>query len=77
VSVAGGITAFWEILEAWIVIFFYKTQGPEWLGWQGDIWDAQNDMTMALTAAILAMVFLTKMQDRSVAKVLRKERVTW
>lgn len=72
ISVAGGITAFWEILEAWIVMLFYKKEGQEWLGWQGDIWDAQWDMTMCFTGAILALLFLRKAHDRSMANVSRK-----
>ena len=76
-SIAGAITAIWEILEAYTVIFFYKTAGPEWLGWQGDIWDAQNDMLACLVGATIAMVLFAKLHDRSMQKAIKKERAIW
>ena len=77
VSICGAITAMWEILEAWIVQLFYTTSGPEWLGWQGDIWDAQNDMTMCFIGAILAVVLIGRLHDASIAKVQKKERAVF
>ncbi|MBI3837323.1 MAG: hypothetical protein HY288_05245 [Planctomycetia bacterium] len=38
---------------------------------QGDPWDAQWDMALALWGATMALVFLSKLQDRSIAKVQR------
>ena len=48
VSVCLAFSAFYELLEWWIVVLFYPTSGAEWLGMQGDPWDAQEDMLMAL-----------------------------
>jgi len=59
-----GFSAFYELAEAWMVIAFYPDAGPEWLGTQGDPWDAQWDMTMALVGAILAQLTLGAAQDR-------------
>ncbi|MFM1882196.1 MAG: putative rane protein, partial [Planctomycetota bacterium] len=33
----------------------------EWLGTQGDPWDAQWDMTMALIGAVLAMITVPRL----------------
>jgi len=60
-----GFSAFYELTEAWMVIAFYPDAGPEWLGTQGDPWDAQWDMTMALVGAILAQLTLGSAQDRA------------
>jgi putative membrane protein len=65
VCVCLAFSALWEIIETWTVIVFYPTTGQEWLGMQGDIWDAQHDMTMALTGAALAVLTLSRLHDRS------------
>ncbi|HPD13693.1 MAG TPA: DUF2238 domain-containing protein [Planctomycetota bacterium] len=62
-----AISAAWEIIEWWIVVFFYPTSGPEWLGLQGDVWDAQWDMFLALAGAVAALVLLSRRHDRSMA----------
>ena len=62
-----AVSAFWELLEWWMVVFFYPDSGPEWLGLQGDVWDPQWDMFMALTGAVTALVLLSRIHDRSMA----------
>jgi putative membrane protein len=77
VSVCLAFSAFWELLEWWIAVAFYRENAAAWLGMQGDIWDAQWDMFMALCGAIVSIVFLSGVHDRSMAKVLREQdRVT-
>lgn len=65
-----AFSAGYELLEMWVVVIFYPQAGPEWLGMQGDPWDAQMDMTMALCGAILAQVFLRSLHERSIARVV-------
>ena len=36
-----------------------------WLGMQGDLWDAQWDMLMAAVGAVVALVLLSRLHDRS------------
>jgi putative membrane protein len=80
-SIARGRTLFWlvtgcclafsasyELLEMAVVLVFYPGAGPEWLGMQGDPWDAQWDMTMALSGAVLAQLLLGRLHDRSIAR---------
>jgi putative membrane protein len=62
-----AFSAFWELLEWWFVMAFYRQDGADWLGLQGDPWDAHWDMTMALLGAILAQALLAKRHDRSMA----------
>jgi putative membrane protein len=69
VAVCLALSAFYEFIEWWMLIFIYPTEGPQWLGMQGDIWDAQGDMFMALCGAILAIALLSRVHDRSMAKV--------
>ena len=67
VSVCLAFSAFYEILEWWMVVKFYPTSGPEWLGMQGDPWDAQEDMLMALIGSTAAILSLSSVHERSMA----------
>jgi putative membrane protein len=64
-----AFSASYELLEMAVVLLFYPEAGPEWLGMQGDPWDAQWDMTMALSGAVLAQLLLRRPHDRSIARV--------
>ena len=66
-SVCLAFSAFYEILEWWMVVEFYPTSGPDWLGMQGDPWDAQEDMLMALIGATLSILMLSSAHERSMA----------
>jgi putative membrane protein len=61
-----AFSAFYELIEWWWVLAFYPGQGPEWLGMQGDPWDAQSDMFAALCGAATALLLLSRLQDRSI-----------
>lgn len=64
-----AFSAFYELLETWTVLLFYPGAGPEWLGMQGDPWDAQRDMTAALLGAITAQLALGRVHDRALARL--------
>lgn len=69
VSVCLAFSAFYELLEWWMVLVFYPKEGANWLGMQGDIWDAQGDMLMALIGATLAILLLSRAHDQSMGKI--------
>lgn len=61
-----AFSAFYELLEWWAAVIL--GQGAEdFLGTQGDIWDTQWDMFMALTGAVLAQVLLARRHDREIS----------
>ncbi len=64
-----GFSAAYEILEMAVVLIFYPDAGPEWLGMQGDQWDAQWDMTMALSGAIAAQILFARAHNKSMQRV--------
>ncbi len=68
-SVALAIGAFWELLEWWITLLVASDVGTAFLGSQGDPWDAQWDMFLALVGAALAQAFFARYHDRSMAAV--------
>jgi putative membrane protein len=64
-----SLSAFYELLEWWIVLLWYGNEGEQWLGTQGDVWDPQWDMFMALVGATLSLLLLSKAHDRSMRRL--------
>lgn len=69
VSVVFAFAAFWELLEWWVTLIVASDTGTAFLGSQGDVWDAQWDMFLALVGAIVALLVASGAHDRSIAKV--------
>ena len=63
-----GISALYELVE-WASAELWAGGAVEFLGTQGDPWDAQADMLMALTGAMLAQWLLGGMHDRQLARL--------
>jgi len=68
-SIVLAVAAFWELLEWWIALLVATDVGTAFLGSQGDIWDAQWDMFLALVGAGIALPLLSGFHDRSMAKI--------
>jgi putative membrane protein len=68
-SVVLAFAAFWELLEWWTVLLAAPDVGVAFLGTQGDPWDAQWDMLLALLGAMVALPLLSGAHDRSMARV--------
>ncbi len=64
-----AIGAFWELLEWWTTLIVAADVGDAFLGSQGDPWDAQWDMFLALVGAALAQPLLGRFHDASMANV--------
>jgi putative membrane protein len=74
VSVCLAISAFYELLEWWAALIG-GSAADDFLGSQGDVWDTQADMALALTGAICALLLLSKFHDRALQNISRKELV--
>jgi len=72
VSLVFSFAAFWELLEWWVTLLVAADVGQAFLGSQGDVWDAQWDMLLALLGAIAALVLASRVHDRSLARVPRR-----
>jgi putative membrane protein len=57
-----AVSGFFEIIESVVAELVAPGKGVEWLGGQGDEWDAQNDMLSALIGSLfmMAVVALTE-----------------
>jgi putative membrane protein len=67
VSICLAFSAFYEMIEWWTALL--GDVAVEFLGSQGDIWDAQWDMFLALIGAISALLLLSKLHDRQLTKL--------
>jgi putative membrane protein len=66
VSVCLGFSALYELLE-WSVAELSGTAAEAFLGTQGDDWDTQKDMALALVGSILAQLTVVGLHDRQIA----------
>ena len=71
VCVCLAFSAFYELVE-WFTAVTSGEAANDFLGTQGDPWDTQTDMLMALIGAVVAVTLLRRWHDRSLAKVLAR-----
>ena len=69
VSIVFAFAAFWELMEWWVTLLVASDVGQAFLGSQGDIWDAQWDMLLALVGAVLSLLVASRLHDRSMSRV--------
>jgi len=63
-----AFSAFYELIEWWAAVFG-GDGSIEFLGVQGDVWDAQWDMLLALLGAIAAQLLLAPWQDAQIKRL--------
>jgi putative membrane protein len=68
ILICMGISALYELLE-WATALTSGAAASAFLGTQGDVWDTQKDMFMALVGAICALLFMTFWQNRQMRKL--------
>jgi putative membrane protein len=68
VCVCMAISAMYELIEWWAAMAFGQG-ADEFLGTQGDPWDTQWDMFLALVGASAALLLLSRWHDRQLSRV--------
>lgn len=63
-NVVLAFSGLFEIIESWIARIARPELGEAYLGAQGDVWDAQKDMTVALVGAIICMAVTAIVRTR-------------
>ena len=63
VLICLGISGLYELLE-WGAAVAGRAASDAFLGTQGDVWDTQKDMFMALLGAVCALVLISRWQNR-------------
>ena len=67
-SICLAISACYELIE-WRVAVSTGDEAVAFLATQGDVWDTQWDMLTALVGALISLLLLSRIHDRSMAKV--------
>lgn len=68
ICVVMMVSSFYEMIEWWTALLL--GQGAyEFLGTQGDVWDTQADMFFALVGAVAAMLTLSRLHDKQMARL--------
>jgi putative membrane protein len=69
-SVCLAFSALYELIE-WCAALILGQGADAFMGMQGDQWDTQADMALALVGALLALALLSKAHDRALAALPR------
>ena len=62
IEIVLSVSGFYEIVEWVVADVFFQEQGIAYLGTQGDIWDAQKDIFLAFSGAILATTIVSSLK---------------
>ena len=65
--VVMAVSAAYELVE-WAAALVLGQGADEFLGTQGDSWDTQSDMFLALVGGIVALLCFSRLQDRQLRK---------
>ena len=67
-SICLAISALYELIEWWTALLS-GAAANDFLGSQGDVWDIQSDMLVALIGAAAALIFLSAIHNRAIGKI--------
>jgi putative membrane protein len=65
-AIALALSACYELVE-WVAALLLGTGADDFLGTQGDPWDTQCDMALALLGALVAQLLLARWHDAQIA----------
>ena len=74
ICIALAISALYELVEWWAALALGQG-ADEFLGTQGDPWDTQSDMFLALIGATVALIALSPVHDRQLEAFNSKKLV--
>lgn len=70
-SVCLAFSALYELIEWWAALAGGEA-ADAFLGTQGDVWDSQWDMFLALIGAVVAQLTLAGWHDRAIARLVER-----
>ncbi len=73
-SIILAISALYELIE-WAAALILGQGADEFLGTQGDPWDTQSDMFLALIGGSTALLFFSRLHDRQIERLTGDERI--
>ena len=73
IEITMSVSALYELLEWAVADVFFPAQGDAYLGTQGDIWDAQKDVFLAFSGAIIATSIVSSI--KRLGRIYSKEEL--
>jgi putative membrane protein len=67
-SIVLAIGAFYELIEWWVAVLATPNLGDKFLGTQGDIWDTQWDMFLALLGVVVTLAIFGRWHERQLGQ---------
>jgi putative membrane protein len=67
-----AISAFYELVEWWVALWS-GTEAVAFLATQGDVWDTQWDMALALGGAVASQLLFGPLHDRQLAALASRD----
>jgi putative membrane protein len=59
IEITLSVSGMYELIEWGVADLFFPAQGDAYLGTQGDVWDAQKDMFLATSGAVIATTIVS------------------
>jgi putative membrane protein len=69
-AVSLAVSASYELVEWWTALLVDPEAGAAFLGSQGDPWDAQWDMALALGGALAVQLLFGRLHERQLARLV-------
>lgn len=73
IEITLSVSAFYELIEWAVADVFFAAQGAAYLGTQGDVWDAQKDIALAFSGAIIATTIVSVI--KKTFKIYAEEKI--
>jgi len=64
IEITMSLSALYELIEWVVADVFFPAQGIAFLGTQGDVWDAQKDIMLAFSGAIIATTIVSTIKKQ-------------
>lgn len=68
ISIILAFSAFYELIEWWVALATGE-DAEAFLGTQGYVWDTQSDMMYAFIGGVIALLLLSRLHDKQLAKL--------
>ncbi len=69
IAAVGGL---WEVFEWLVAVTAYPELGTQYLGLQGDVWDPQKDIILAVIGAVAAQAVFASRHEKGIQELPRK-----
>ncbi len=72
ISTITAVAGLWEVFEWLVAVTAYPELGAQYLGLQGDVWDPQKDIILAVVGAAVEHAVFASRQEKALKDLPRK-----